>query len=104
MGYNDKRSRKGVVADIVRLDFHDFFGRLIDRVKGKITEKRKGVIMLEKIEQGFGISKRDRERFQEEMLEIQREAVEESRSEKIDWTRNKEGKITSPFKSKRLNK
>jgi len=103
-----KRARGGTVAEIVRLDFHDFFGRLIDRIKGKTTEKNKGVIMLEKIEQGFGISERDREKFREEMLEEQKEAIQASprrlKEKKIAWTRDGEGKLISPFKSKKLNK
>jgi hypothetical protein len=102
-----KKTRGGVVADIARLDFHDFWGRLIDRIKGKTTEKDKGLLMVEKIQQNFGISGKDKDAFRAKMIEMQEKAFKPTKypkikkQEPIKWTRDAQGKIISPFDKKK---
>lgn len=98
------RQRSGVPADIARLDFHDWGGQLIDRIKGKVTQKEKGHEMLEKIQNNFGISQLEREEYKKKMLEWQKEAFtptilsQELKEDQVKFKRDDSGKITSPFK------
>lgn len=101
-----KRQRGGRPADICRLDFHDFWGNLIDRLKGKVTEKNKGIEMMNKIEGSFGISEKDRMEYDEKMLEWQKDAFTPTEVSKdlkegqIKWTRDEKGNLVSPFRKK----
>ncbi len=82
MGKNNK-TRIGGPADIARLDFHDWCGRLIDRTKGKTTEKDKGLMMMERIENRFGITAEERQRFREEAMKEIEEDFKELRGRKL---------------------
>ena len=101
-----KRQRGGRPADICRLDFHDFWGNLIDRIKGKVTEKNKGIEMMTKIEHSFGISGKDREDYEKKMLEWQRDTLtptevsEDLKGKQVKWTRDEKGRIISPLYKK----
>lgn len=98
-----RRQRSGVPADIARLDFHDWWGNLIDRIKGKVTQKNKGLEMLEKIEGSFSISEFDRKEYKRKMMEWQHDAftpTEIPKSIKLEqakFSRDEDGNITSPF-------
>lgn len=96
MNKKNKRNRGGAFADSVRVDIHDFLGRLIDRTKCKTTEKGKGLVILEKLEGNFQISEKDRWEFREKMFKEQCEFFNEDK-EKISWTRDSKGRIISPF-------
>jgi len=109
-----KFNRNGRVAEIMRLDAHDFWGNLIDRQKAKTTEKNKGMAMIENIENRFGITPMDKETYRKIMKEKEEQDFEdmiahaESREQgkafftpqKIQWTRDKDGKIVSPYSKK----
>lgn len=93
----NKKTRNGQPADIATLSFHDWYGNKIDKVKGKTTEKNKGIIMLKKIKDQFGIGDLDIRKFEYMELEEQKKLVENS---PVKWTRDENGNITSPFASK----
>lgn len=69
---NQKRSQNNNImrspkADIAKLDFHDFFGRLQDRIKANTTQKPIGVMMMDKLIDRFGLSQEDINKFREEL-------------------------------------
>ena len=108
--------RNGTIS--ARLDFHDIniFPRLIDRTNATTHEKDKGLIMIEKILSRFSIESKGIEfkidEFRKRMLEMQivaftpdSEEVSDMKTrmgiEPIEWTRDKEGKLISPWDLKR---
>lgn len=102
-----KFNRSGRQADIAQLTFHGWFGDLMDRIKAKTTEKEKGIMMLDKIENQFNISEVDREDFRKEMKEREEKEFDEMREQakerknKDPFTRDLMGNIISPFASKK---
>lgn len=66
--------RRGRTSDIIRLDHHSQWGQLIDRIKGKVTEKDIGCAILDKVENLCSITHLDREEFRKKMAE--KEAME----------------------------
>lgn len=105
-----KKWNSNRVADIARLDFHDYFGRMYDRTRAKTTEKDKGILMLQKLEERFNISKDDRDKFlkklhEEELKEVEeiREQMRKRKSQVVQWTRDEDGKIISPFDLKKTD-
>ena len=101
-----KTNRSGRQADVAQLTFHGWFGDLIDRIKAKTTEKEKGMMMLEKIENQFGISESDKVIFRKEMQEREeREWEEMERQAEVmkdkPFKRDEHGNIISPFASKK---
>ncbi|KKN20300.1 hypothetical protein LCGC14_0937120 [marine sediment metagenome] len=101
-----KFNRSGRQADIAQLTLHGWFGDLIDRIKAKTTEKEKGIMMLDKIENQFNISQMDREAFRKVMKEREKEDFEEMKEQARErrkgdpFTRDEKGNIVSPFRSK----
>lgn len=98
------KSRYGTPADIARLDFHNWFGQLHDRMKAKTTEKDKGVLMIEKIQHYFGISMEYcRQRLHELNMEAMKptEVPKEIKQRKIKFTRDSRGEIISPFRTEK---
>ena len=95
-------------SDVARLDFHDAMGNVYDRIKGKVTQKERGISMINRIEDRFNISQFDIEEFRkalnekeiEDFKELQEEARRKDR-QPIKWTRDKRGKIISPFSTNR---
>ncbi len=115
MNKRKNNHRGGSVADIARLDFHDHFGNLFDRTRAKVSEKEKGVMMVDKIKNRFGISELDEQRFRQKMMDWQEDAmtpneepegesIEEKEKERdrriVKWTRDERGGIISPFDKK----
>ena len=102
-----KFNRSGRQADIAQLTFHGWFGDLMDRIKAKTTEKEKGIMMLDKIENQFDISNLDREDFRKEMKEREEKEFDEMkeqakhRKDNDAFTRDSAGRIISPFQSKK---
>jgi len=96
----NKKTRNGQPADIVTLTFHDWYGNKIDKVKGKTTEKNKGVVMLKKIRDQFAIDNIDISEFEYAELEEQKKMFDNS----VKWTRDEKGNIISPFDSNTKNK
>lgn len=102
-----KFNRSGRQADIAQLTFHGWFGDLMDRIKAKTTEKEKGIMMLDKIENQFNISEVDRKSFRKELKEREEKEFDEmreqakERKDKDPFTRDEQGNIVSPFASKK---
>ncbi|KKL24349.1 hypothetical protein LCGC14_2416210 [marine sediment metagenome] len=69
---------------------------VIYKIKARQHEKSKGVMMLEKIKEVFGINSFDVDEYNKEELELQ-----EKIHEKVKWTRNERGQISSPFRKKK---
>ena len=93
MKNRNKFRRSGRVADIAKLDFHDFFGNLFDRTKCKTTEKEKGALMIDKIQNRFNISDFDLDDFRRKLKEKEREdfdgMIREAKERKrIEWDRD----------------
>ena len=90
-------------SNLAILTFHDYFGAIQDRIKGKVTEKDKGVLMVEKIQDRFGITL---DFCRQRLLELNIEAMKPTEypkgTEPIKWTRDEKGQIESPFKSKKI--
>lgn len=61
--------RRGRPADIVRFDHHDPWGRLIDRKKGKVTEKHIGMAIVDRAKELFNISDFDMDNWRKQMKE-----------------------------------
>lgn len=88
-------NRSGKPADIARLDFHDFFGRLQDRTKAKVHEKEKGVMMIDKIKDRFCLSEREMNEIRQKLFQKEvdtfKELTERARAKpfqhpkKIEW-------------------
>ncbi len=80
-----------------RLSFDEGFReRPIYSIKGNITEKDKGLDMLDLIRTQFNISDRDqREFFREKLRELDMDAMTPTEPQKIK--RDEEGRIVSPF-------
>jgi len=71
--------------------------KVIYRLKGKDNEKSVGMMMIDKLKEIFGISNKEIETHENENYK-----KEVKRIQKIDWTRDDEGRIISPFKSKKI--
>lgn len=89
------RTRFGTPAEIVRFDIHAWDGRLIDRIKAKTTEKSKGIAMIDRAKQVFGITDNDisdthRNRIIEEVEEHKKLF---DKSKPIVWKRDDRGNI-----------
>jgi len=99
-----------------KLTFDDGFAENpIDKIIANTTEKNKGIMMLERIENRFNISDKDRrEAIERTLVEMDnREEVtftptvitEEIKKRQLkeppQWTRDEKGNIVSPFKSRK---
>ncbi|KKN59069.1 hypothetical protein LCGC14_0546240 [marine sediment metagenome] len=88
-----KQIRKGFLT--AKLTFFDWgwADNVIYRVIGKTNEKDKGLLMIDKIKQFFGIRNNDIEDSETKRIkdEIKR----------INWTRDEKGQIISPFDKKK---
>ncbi|KKK86217.1 hypothetical protein LCGC14_2765440 [marine sediment metagenome] len=87
-------NRKNYIT--AKLVFYDWgwADNIIYRIRGKVSEKEKGLRMIEKIKEFFGITNNS----------IQEHEIEENKEEikRINWTRDEKGNIVSPFKSKKI--
>ena len=68
--------------------------RLLYRIKAKTNEKIKGMLMIDKIKDFFGITNNDQRDFEKNNIKEE--------SERIRWTRDERGNIVSPFQSKKI--
>ncbi len=96
MGKNIKK-RQGRVADIARLDIHDFFGNLISRTKGKVHEKTKGAMMIQQIKERFELNDEDLATLTADILRNETMDQRGLKSKPLEWTRDEKGRIVSPF-------
>lgn len=88
-----KQIRKGFLT--AKLTFFDWgwADNVVYRVRGKTNEKDKGLLMIDKIKEFFGIQNTDIKDSESKRIkdEIKR----------INWTRDEKGRITSPFNKKK---
>lgn len=103
-----RKHNDGRVAITVKLDFHDWFGSLIDRNKAKVTEKKQIISMIEKLKDRADITQIDiddfrRKQHQEDLKEYEGMKEHFNRFNKgpVKWNRDSEGNIKSPFDNKR---
>ncbi len=103
-----EKTRAGSPAEVVKLDVHDWYGKLLQRTKAKTTEKDKGVMMIDRIIDIFSLSPSMIEQLRREIREKDAEAWEPTKypkgQEPVRWTRDEKGRIVSPFRSQSLNK
>ena len=105
MSKDKKEHKKGYA--IAKLTFFDWGWRdnIIYNAKATQNEKDKGLAMLEKLKDFFGVNKIDEEEFKKKMIEMQKEAFTATEypkgREPVKWTRDKKGKIVSPFDKKK---
>lgn len=117
-----KFTRNGNVADTARLDFHDWFGSIMDRTRAKTSEKHKGLLMIDKIKSRFAINDFDLGMFRKQMKDREesdfKEMEEHARQfykeedrklgkqelrpirrdlEPLKLTRDERGQLISPF-------
>ncbi|KKL49764.1 hypothetical protein LCGC14_1824460 [marine sediment metagenome] len=87
-------NRKNYIT--AKLVFYDWgwADNIIFRIKGKVSEKNKGLEMINKIKEFFGIRNNDIEEHESE--------VRDEEVERINWTRDERGNIISPFRSKKI--
>ncbi len=103
MGLKNKRHDRRLGVLRAKLTFDD--GRAenpIDRIIGFNTEKKKGLQMLERIEDRFNISQKDRDKFFQDKMEELRAIPGEVSEQFNSWTRDERGNIVSPFRSKKI--
>ncbi len=67
---------------------------IIYKIRGKVSEKDKGLTMISKIKEFFGITNK--------CIENHEKKVSAEEVDKIRWTRDEKGNIISPFRSKRV--
>ena len=65
MASKNKRTRQGIPCEICRLDLHGWNGELINRIKCKVTEKDKGILMILNIQRSFDINLMDITKFKD---------------------------------------
>ncbi len=97
-----KEIRKGNLT--AKLTFFDWgwADNIIYKVKGKVNEKDKGLLMIQKIKEFFGVRNKEIEESERKDIddEIERINIMRKEKEKIEWTRNDKGRIISPFDKK----
>lgn len=103
MGSNKEHKKSFVTA---KLMFYDWGWRekIIYNTSAKSNEKEKGVMMVEKLKNLFGISRVDEETFQKRMVELERDAFTPNEyppeMKPFKWTRDAKGNLVSPYPKK----
>ncbi len=96
MSNNDRKvNRKSFLTAKLLVYDWGWADEIIYKLKAKTTEKLKGVVMVEKIKEIFGINESDLHKHQEKEIEMQRQI-----QTPVEWTRDEKGNIVSPFKKK----
>lgn len=88
---NYSKGLQGRPADIARLDFHDWNGEILDRIRAKVTEKKIGVLMIDKIKDNFGITDIDIRYYHNEEMKEERKRIFDTKP--INWKRDEQGRI-----------
>lgn len=70
--------------------------KIMYRLIGKTNEKHKGIMMLKKIREIFGITEHDILNYEEREVETMRNIPKP-----VKWSRDERGNITSPFRKKK---
>lgn len=109
MKFDHKKKYFGSSEIRARLSFDEGFReRPLYAIKAKVTEKDKGIDMIELIKQHFNISQKDEKEAFEKKMEFFRadfprptKIPKEIKQQRIKWTRDNKGRVVSPFRAKR---
>lgn len=96
-----KQIRKGVLT--AKLTFFDWgwADNIIYKVKGKVTEKDKGLLMIQKIKEFFGVRNNEIKDNERKVIQDEVQRINGIREKnKIKWTRDEKDRIISPFDRK----
>ncbi len=101
-----QKNRTDLVAKLTLFE-SSFRENLYYRSIARVTEKEKGLMMVDQLKGAFDISSLDEKEFQQRMVEMEKEALKATyypkgfkQPEKIKFTRDGEGNIISPFSKK----
>ena len=99
-----KKGRKVLMR--AKLVFDEGFAeKPVYRIKAFVSEKRKGLDMMDLIQKNFSITDSEwRNRYRENMKDVLADPNffnKDSMDRKVRWTRDDKGNITSPFRSNR---
>lgn len=97
MSNHKKIHKKGYLTAKLTIFDWGWADRIIYKMRGKSHEKNLGLLMIDKLKEVFGISNKDMEKHEDEYYK-----KEVNRLQKIDWTRDEEGRIVSPYRSKKI--
>ncbi len=103
MSNHKKQISKGYITSKLAFFDHGWGEKVLYRLNAKTTEKIKGLLMIDKVKDFFGLTNNDIKKFERDTLEEEIKKIKWIRDEKIKWTRDKEGKIVSLFKPDKLN-
>lgn len=96
MSNDDKKvNRKNFLTAKLMIYDWGWADKVLYRIKARANEKGKGVMMLEKIKEIFGINENDIYRYEERELETLRNI-----EKPVKWARDERGNIISPFRKK----
>ena len=94
MSDNKKIIRKNLLTAKLTIFDWGWADNIIYNLRARTSEKTKGIMMLEKIKEIFGINDYDVYNHEENEIKAQQKI------QKIEWTRDEDGRIISPFKKK----
>lgn len=86
-----------------KLTFFDWgwADNVVFSLKAKVSEKYKGLLMIERLKLFFGITNKEIVSNEKERIEEEVNEVKKKRS-KINWTRDEKGNIISPFRTRKM--
>lgn len=96
MSSNNKIHKKSYLTAKLTIFDWGWPDKIIFGLKGKQNEKGKGMLMIDRLKDLFGISNSDITTHEEESIQ-----KEVKKMEKIKWTRDDKGNIISPYRSKK---
>ena len=80
-----------------KLTFFDWgwADNIVFKLIARVSDREKGFVMIERIKTFFNINNND-------IIKNEKETIKEEMNQQIKWTRDEEGNIVSPFKSKKV--
>ncbi len=104
MSKDKKEHKKAFVTAKLMLFDWGWRDRIIYNSSAKQHEKDKGIMMVEKLKNLFGISHVDEETFRSKMVELEKDAFTPNKYPKeikpFKWTRDEKGRLISPYSKK----
>ena len=96
-----KKGRKVLMR--AKLVFDEGFAeKPVYRIKAFVSEKRKGLDMMDLIQKNFSITDSEwRNRYRENMKDVLADPDFFNKDRKVVWSRDEKGNIASPFRSNR---
>lgn len=86
MTFKKRKTRNGRPSDIAKLDVHDWLGNIMHRLRGKTTDKKMGVAILNTVKDIFGLTEQDIIEITDDMNQVdlenhRKEVLERERQE-----------------------